>query len=85
MVSLRLMHPDHVIEQQIMTSEWSEPLVGETGPANHDCPKLSDLGMNPEFCPHRGLRLLLHVEMQSVVQQCTVIEGPTVDLCQGDD
>ena len=53
MVLLGLVHPDHVVEQQIVAVAGREALMGKTGPADHHRPQLADLRVNAELS-HRA-------------------------------
>ena len=52
-VLLGLMHPDHVVEQQIVAVAGGEAQMGEPGPADHHRPQLADLRVNAELS-HRA-------------------------------
>ena len=69
MVPLRLMDPDHVIEQQIMAITGSESLVRQTGPADHDCSKFSDLRMNAKFTCHDRFSSIENLRRSHVSEQ----------------
>src|SRR4051812_5619067 len=69
MVPLRFMDPDHVIEQQIMAITGSESLVRQTGPADHDRFKLSDLRMNAKFTCHDRFSSIGNLRRSHVSEQ----------------
>jgi hypothetical protein len=48
MVLLRLVHPQHVVEEKLRPVARREPLVGQAGPAHEDRPELADFAMNPK-------------------------------------
>ncbi len=49
-VLLRLVHPEHVVEQQIGAVARREPLVGEARPADEDRPQLADFTVDANVC-----------------------------------
>ena len=47
-----LLHPDDVVEQQVVGIAGSKPLVGQARPADHDGAKLADFRMDAELTLH---------------------------------
>ena len=62
-VLLRLVHPQHVVEQKILAVAGREPLVREPGPTHHHRAQLANFRVNAE-CRHADL--LPGVDHQSV-------------------
>ena len=48
MVLLRLMDPDHVVEEQVVAVARRQPLMREARAADHDGPQLADFRMDAE-------------------------------------
>jgi hypothetical protein len=42
-ILLRLVDPDDIVEQEIVTVSGREPPMGKRGPADHHGPQLADL------------------------------------------
>ena len=55
-VLLRLVHPDDVVEEQIVAVSWRQPLMRAPGRADHDRPQLAHFRMHAEFPCHAVLR-----------------------------
>ncbi len=47
-----LIHPDHVVEQQIMAVAWGQALMREAGPADHHGLELAHFRMCAELPLH---------------------------------
>ena len=45
---LRALHPQHVVEQQLVVVVRGEPLQAELGPVDDDLPQLADLRVDAE-------------------------------------
>ena len=48
-VLLGLVHPDHVVKEQIVAVAWGEPLMRQDGPADHHRPQFADFRVNAEL------------------------------------
>ena len=48
-ILLRLVHPDHVVEQQVVAIAGRQALMGERWPADHHGSQLADLRVNAEL------------------------------------
>ena len=46
MLTLRLLNPKYVVEQEIIVIRWSQSFEAEVRPMNDHLPELSNLGMN---------------------------------------
>src|SRR5262245_14483784 len=49
MFLLRLLHPQHIVKQQVCSVVRRQPLMSEPGAAHHDGPQLADLAMHSKF------------------------------------
>jgi hypothetical protein len=47
-IALGILHPQHIVEEQIVTIGWGEPAMGQPRGTHQDFAELADLGMGAQ-------------------------------------